>query len=103
MGDDFGTIYTPHGDYARELEVYVRDAGVSPLEVIKWATKNGAELMGMGDRLGTIEVGKLADLLVVDGDPTVDITVLQDKDRLLGIMRGGELVKDALPDTNGGR
>ena len=103
VGDDFGTIYTPHGDYAKELEVYVRDAGVSPLEVIKWATKNGAELMGMGDRLGTIEVGKLADLLVVDGDPTVDITVLQDKDRLLGIMKGGELVKDALPDTNGGR
>jgi imidazolonepropionase-like amidohydrolase len=102
VGDDFGTILTPHGDYAKELEIYVRDAGVSPLEVIKWATKNGAELMGMDDRLGTIEAGKLADLLVVDGDPTIDITVLQDKDKLLGIMKDGELVKDWLPDKNGG-
>ncbi len=102
VGDDYGTAYSPHGDYAKELEVYVRHAGVSPLEVIKWATRNGAELIGMGDQLGTIEPGKLADLLVVDGDPTVDITVLQDKSRLLGIMKGGELVKDALPDTHNG-
>ena len=96
VGDDFGTFATPHGDYAKEMEVYVRWAGISPLEVITWATKNGAELMEMGDQLGTVETGKLADLLVVDGDPTVDITVLQDTDNLLAIMKGGELVKDKL-------
>ena len=82
--------------YAKEMEAYVRHAGMSPLEVITWATKNGAELMDMGTELGTIETGKLADILVVDGDPTVDITVLQDQDRLLAIMKGGRLVKDLL-------
>ncbi len=96
VGDDFGAATCPHGDYAKELEVYVKHAGISPLEVITWATKNGAELMGMADRLGTVTEGKLADLLVVDGDPTVDITVLQDRDRLLAIMKGGEFVKDML-------
>ncbi len=96
LGDDFGTVVTPHGDYAKEMEAYVRHAGMSPLEVITWATKNGADLMDMGTELGTIETGKLADILVVDGDPTVDITVLQDQDRLLAIMKGGRLFKDLL-------
>ena len=50
----------------------------------------------MGDTLGTIEAGKLADILVVDGDPSVDITVLQDLDKLLAIMKGGEFFKDSL-------
>ena len=80
---------TPHGDYAKELKVYTRHAGASPLDVIRWATVNGARL-GMSDDLGTIEKGKLADLLVVDGDPTVDITVLQDRERLLGIMKAAD-------------
>ena len=96
VGDDFGTIITPHGDYAKELQVYVRYVGMSPVEVLKWATKNGAELMGMGDELGTIEANKLADLVIVDGDPTVDITVLQDNEKLLAIMKGGQFVKDEL-------
>ena len=96
VGDDFGTSVTPHGDYAKELEVYTRHAGASPLDVIRWATVNGAALLGMSDDLGTIEKGRLADLLVVDGDPTVDITVLQDRERLLGIMKGGRFYKDAL-------
>ena len=96
-GDDFGTTLTPHADAAKELEVYVRHAGVSPLEVIRWATKHGAELMGMGAELGVIATGKLADLLVIDGDPTVDITVLQDEARILAVMKGGKLYKDSLP------
>ncbi len=96
VGDDFGTIITPHGDYAKELQVYVQYVGMSPVEVLKWATKNGAELMGMGDELGTIEANKLADLVIVDGDPTVDITVLQDNEKLLAIMKGGQFVKDEL-------
>ena len=56
--------------------------------------------MGMGDTLGTIEAGKLADILVVDGDPSVDITVLQDLDKLLAIMKGGEFFKDSLLDVD---
>lgn len=96
LGDDYGTRTLPHGEYPKELELYVRHAGLSPLEIIGWATKNGAELMGMGADLGTIQVGKLADLLIVDGDPTVDITVLQHADKLHAIMKGGIFVKDEL-------
>jgi imidazolonepropionase-like amidohydrolase len=83
----------PHGDYAKELEAYVQGAGLPPLEVIKWATRNGAELLGMKDDLGTIESGKLADLLVVNGDPSVDIKVLQERANLPVIMKGGKFVE----------
>jgi imidazolonepropionase-like amidohydrolase len=96
LGDDYGSPQIAHGEYAKELEVYVRCAGISPLEVIRWATQNGAELMGRGDELGTVEEGKLADLLVVAGDPTADITVLQDPDNLRAILKGGAFVKDRL-------
>jgi imidazolonepropionase-like amidohydrolase len=97
VGDDYGAMGFPHGKYANELEVYVRDAGIPALEVIRWATKHGAELMRRGDELGTVAEGKLADLLVVDGDPLDDITVLQDRDRILAVMKGGEWCKDAIP------
>jgi len=52
--------------------------------------------MGLGDELGTVEAGKLADLLVVDGDPSVDITVLTDATNLKAILKGGDFVKDEL-------
>jgi imidazolonepropionase-like amidohydrolase len=93
IGDDFGTTAMPHGDYAKELEAYVKGAGVPALEVIKWATRNGAELLGMEKDLGTIESGKIADLLVVNGDPTADISVLQDRGNLHVIMKGGKFVE----------
>jgi imidazolonepropionase-like amidohydrolase len=96
LGDDYGAVQIPHGEYAKELEAYVKQAGVAPLEVIRWATKNGAELMGRGHELGTVQEGKLADLLVVDGDPIVDIRVLQDREKLFAILKGGEFVKDSL-------
>ena len=92
VGDDFGTAAMPHGDYAKELAAYVKGAGVPAIEVIKWATHNGAELLGMKDELGTIENGKLADLLVVNGDPSADIAVLQDRANLHVIMKGGKFV-----------
>jgi imidazolonepropionase-like amidohydrolase len=93
IGDDFGTAAMPHGQYARELEAYVKGAGIPALEVIKWATHNGAELMGMGDDLGTIAPGKLADLLIINGDPIADITVLQDRKNLDVVMKGGALIE----------
>jgi imidazolonepropionase-like amidohydrolase len=96
LGDDYGTILLPHGTYAEELEFYVKRLGIPPLDVIRWATVNGAELAGWDERLGTIEAGKLADLLVVDGDPLADIAILQDTDKLLAILKDGEFVKDAL-------
>jgi imidazolonepropionase-like amidohydrolase len=96
VGDDYRAVGFAHGRYAEELEAYVRDAGVPALEVLRWATKHGAELMGREDELGTVAAGKLADVLVVDGDPLEDITVLQDRERLLAIVKDGVLEKDDL-------
>jgi imidazolonepropionase-like amidohydrolase len=93
VGDDFGVGAMPHGDYAKELEAYVKGAGIPALEVLGWATHNGAELLGMKDDLGTIESGKLADLLVVNGDPVADITVLQKRANLAVVMKGGNFVE----------
>jgi imidazolonepropionase-like amidohydrolase len=102
-GDDYGAVSLPHGRYADELEFYVKEAGIEPLDVIRWATRNGADLMGRGHELGSVKEGYLADLLVVDGDPLRDIGVLQDQARLLAIMKGGTLIKDELApwDTAG--
>jgi imidazolonepropionase-like amidohydrolase len=96
VGDDYGAIGLPHGRYADELEFYVKEAGIPALDVIRWATRNGFELMGRGHELGSVREGYLADLLVVDGDPLSDIGVLQDPARLLAVMKGGTLVKDDL-------
>jgi len=93
VGDDFGTSAMPHGDYARELEAYVKGAGIPAIDVLTWATRNGAELLGMQDDLGTIEPGKLADLLVVNGDPAKDVAVLADRANLDVVMKDGKLVE----------
>jgi imidazolonepropionase-like amidohydrolase len=93
IGDDFGVAPLLHGDYAKELDVYVKGAGIPALDVIGWATRNGAEMLGMKDDLGTIETGKLADLLVVNGDPVKDITVLQYRENLDVVMKDGVFVE----------
>lgn len=92
VGDDWGTIMTPHGDYHKELELYVAEAGIAPLDVIRWATLHGAECMGMADELGTIEPGKLADIVILDGDPSQDISVLGHPSNPLGVMKEGRWV-----------
>jgi imidazolonepropionase-like amidohydrolase len=92
VGDDWGTSMTPHGDYAKELQLYVSDAGIAPLEVVKWASRHGAECMGMGEELGTIAEGKLADLVVVRGDPSKDVSVLGDLANLRLVMKDGRIV-----------
>jgi imidazolonepropionase-like amidohydrolase len=95
VGDDFGTPLMPHGDYISEFELYVKQLGVSALDVLRWATRNAAKAAGQADDLGTIGEGKLADLLVVDGDPTTDITCLRDPSRMPIIMKDGCLVRGA--------
>ncbi|MFM8282540.1 MAG: amidohydrolase family protein [Planctomycetaceae bacterium] len=89
MGGDYGFAWNPHGDYARELSFFVHHVGLTPLEVLTCATKTGAEIMGRGDDLGTLEPGKLADVLLVEGDPTEDIRVLEDRRRLRAVIQGG--------------
>lgn len=92
MGGDYGFAWNPHGDYAKELTFFVNHVGLSPLETITCATKTGAEIMGQGDQFGTVEVGKLADLLIVAGDVIEDISILEDRSRFVAVMQGG-LVK----------
>ena len=94
VGDDFGYPMMPHGDYVSEFEIYTKEIGIPALSVIRWATKNGAAAMGMADEVGTIEEGKLADLLVVDGDPTADISCLRTQIQV--VMQNGKIVRDRL-------
>ncbi|MBI1902852.1 MAG: amidohydrolase family protein [Planctomycetia bacterium] len=89
MGGDYGFGWNPHGDYARELSFFVNYVGFSPLDAIQCATKTGAEILGRGDELGTLEPGKLADVLVVDGDVAADISILEDRRRFIAVMQGG--------------
>jgi imidazolonepropionase-like amidohydrolase len=91
MGGDYGFAWNPHGDYAKELTFFVRYVGFSPLETIKCATKTGAEILGRGQELGTLEKGKLADVLVVEGDVLADITILEDRSRFIAVMQGGKI------------
>ncbi len=96
-GDDFGFFdMAPHGAYSGELACYVEQVGISPLDVIRWATRYGGEMTGIAD-LGTIEPGKLADMVIVDGDPSVDITILQKPERIIAVIKGGAVVAGALP------
>lgn len=89
MGGDYGFAWNPHGDYAKELTFFVRYVGFTPLETIRCATQTGAEIMGRGDEFGTLEPGKLADVLVVDGDVLADIGLLEDRRRLIAVLQGG--------------
>ena len=96
VGDDYGTPIMPHGDYIPEFELYVKKLGMAPIEVLRWGTKNGAEAMGLGAETGTIAAGKLADLVVVDGDPLVDVGCLANRDNLRVILLGGRVMKNSL-------
>ncbi len=89
MGGDYGFAWNPHGDYAHELSFFVEYVGLTPLEVLKCATKTGAEIMGRSAEFGTLEAGKLADVLVVDGDPIRDIRILQDRAKFIAVIQGG--------------
>jgi imidazolonepropionase-like amidohydrolase len=97
LGDDFGGgVVLPHGPYADELDFYVNMVGIPTLDILRWATRNGAQLMGGDDELGEIKPGMIADLLIIDGDPVADIRVLQDKDNILAILKGGQFEKNQL-------
>jgi imidazolonepropionase-like amidohydrolase len=91
MGGDYGFAWTPHGTYAKELTFFVNHVGFTPLETLKCATKHGAEIMGRGDELGTLEAGKLGDVLVVHGDVLKDISLIEDQNNLLAVLQGGIL------------
>lgn len=89
MGGDYGFAWTPHGDYAKELTFFVKEVGFSSLDTLKCATKTGAEILGREKDLGTLEAGKLADVLVVDGDPVKDISILENRSKFIAVLQGG--------------
>jgi imidazolonepropionase-like amidohydrolase len=93
IGGDYGFPFNPHGTNARDLEHFVTHYGYTPAEALTAATMLGGQVMGMGDELGMIRKGYLADLLLIDGDPTQDVSILQDKTRIRMIMQGGALYK----------
>jgi len=88
-GGDYGFAWTPHGTNAKDLEYFVKYVGMSTMEALLSATAWGGPMMRMGDQIGKLKDGYLADLLLVDGDPLADITVLQDKSRILAVMKDG--------------
>ena len=92
-GGDYGFAWTPIGTNARDLEHFVKLFGYTPMDAIVAATKMGGELMMRGGELGLVREGYLADLLLVDGDPSKDVRILQDKERLLAIMQDGRFHK----------
>lgn len=91
IGGDYGFPFNPIGRNARDLQIFVDHFGYSPSEALKAATALGGELMDL--KIGRVKAGWLADLLLVDGDPTQDVSILQDKDRLAMIMKNGALYK----------
>jgi imidazolonepropionase-like amidohydrolase len=86
MGTDIGGY--GYGDTAIELELLV-EAGLTPAEAIEVSTRRSAECMGLDAEIGTLEAGKQADLLVVDGDPLADIGMLRKRESLALVMKGG--------------
>ena len=86
MGTDSGV--TPHGENLRELALMV-EGGMTPMQALVATTRSAAELMGLEDELGTLEAGKRADLVVVDGDP-LDVATLGD--RIDSVYQDGVLV-----------
>lgn len=92
LGSDAGGVpYFKHGENARELEVMV-ELGMSPMRAIISATKMAAECLGLQDKIGTIEPGKLADIIVVDGNPLQDIGILSHEEKLKIIMKNGYII-----------
>jgi imidazolonepropionase-like amidohydrolase len=86
-GGDYGFPYNPIGRNARDLAIFVDLFGFTPRQALRAATLEGGQLMAMP--VGEIRAGMLADILLVKGDPTADVTVLQDKANLSAIMKGG--------------
>jgi len=91
MGTDAAVV--PHGSNLRELGLMVR-SGMTPMQAIVSSTKIAAECMRWDDRLGTLAAGKLADIVIVDGDPLADIRILERRERIALVMKDGRVDVD---------
>jgi imidazolonepropionase-like amidohydrolase len=96
----FGTdaAVFPHGQNAREFKLMV-DLGMAPIEALRSATANDAELLGISQKTGTLEKGKLADMIAMPGDPTADITATE---RVFFVMKEGKIIRNGPPSVRAG-
>jgi imidazolonepropionase-like amidohydrolase len=96
IGGDFGFAWSKNGTNARDLSLFVDYYGYTPAEALRCGTRNGGTLMMMGseDKLGEVKEGYLADLLLVDGDPLTDLSILLNQERLALIMKDGQIYKN---------
>ncbi|MCJ7594030.1 MAG: amidohydrolase family protein [Desulfobacterales bacterium] len=92
MGTDAGTPFNLHGDNLGEIKLLV-DSGFSPIKAIESGTGIAARVLGVEKKLGTIEEGKLADLMMVEGNPLDDVSILTKKEAIRLVMLGGKFVK----------
>jgi len=92
-GGDYGFAWNPIGTNARDIEHFVKLLGFSAMDAILAATKLGGEIMQMGNELGQVKEGYLADLILVDGNPLASVKILQDADSLLAVMKDGRFHK----------
>ncbi|MCY3835699.1 MAG: amidohydrolase family protein [Anaerolineaceae bacterium] len=92
MGTD--CVVVPHGQNLRELGLMC-EAGLSPMESIVASTKTAAECLGWQADIGTLEAGKLADVVICQGDPLANIRILEDNANIALVMQGGRVLKDA--------
>jgi len=93
MGTDCGHVFPP-GSNAWELEQYVKKLGMRASDALLLATRNAADALSMASELGTIEKGKIADLLVIDGNPVNDIRILQDHSKIKLVLKDGIIEVD---------
>ena len=100
-GGDYGFAWIKHGSNARDLEYFVKYLDFTPMQALLSATKLGGQIMMKGEELGQIKDGFLADLLLIDGDPLSNISVLQDQSRILAVMKDGVFYKE--PDIKSAR
>jgi imidazolonepropionase-like amidohydrolase len=92
-GTDAGTPFNLHGQNLSEIKLLVDYGGFSPMAAIEAGTRVSARVMGLENKLGTIEAGKLADIVLVQGNPLDDIDILLKQENIRLVMKGGELVK----------
>jgi imidazolonepropionase-like amidohydrolase len=92
MGTDAGTPFNLHGRNAQELRRMV-EFGMTPMQAIEAATSSAATLLGLENEIGTIEAGKQADLILVNGDPLDDIALLEEPSRIEYVIQGGKIAK----------
>jgi len=99
MGTDSTGTICPFGEHARELELYVEAMGMTPAQALTTATRGAAEALGIADEQGTIAVGKAADLVVVEGDPLQDVSLLR-SGGIRTVYRRGRDVTDPWPGVS---